>query len=99
MNANDGATTLPADAEPVPAAARLSALRQALAHVGTATATLIDAAAELRQAGVPGLAWDSDFLTDQVDSLAGAIALLMQPTEDQTGPTDQGVCDRAGRAD
>ncbi|MFD2794453.1 MULTISPECIES: hypothetical protein [Promicromonospora] len=102
MSTHGGATIMSADAEQVPADGRLPVLRQALSNAGTAAAALVDLSAELRQAGVPGLAWDSDYLADQVDALAGAIALLVKAGDEQTGttgPTDQGEAERPRQAD
>lgn len=88
-----------ADAEQVPADVRLTVLRQALSNAGTTAAVLVDLAAELRHAGVPGLAWESDYVAGQVDALAGAIALLVKTAEEPTEPTDQRAADQPGRAD
>lgn len=98
MSFHENATTMSADAGPVPTAVRLAALRQALAHAGAVTAILIDLSAELRQAGAPGLAWDTDYLADRVDALAGVTALLVKSEEIEAGPTDTSDVDRPGQA-
>jgi hypothetical protein len=87
------------EAEQVPADIRLTVLRKSLSNASTTATALVDLAAELRHAGAPGLAWDSDYLADQIDALAGAIALLLKAAEEPNEPTDQRAADQPGRAD
>lgn len=84
MNTYDNATHPGVEAEQAFTAVRLTALRRALSHSGAATAALIDMSAALADAGVSGLAWDTDHLNDRIAAVAGEIAHLIKTEAERT---------------
>lgn len=87
MSTHDSTTALSTDAEQAPTDVRLTALRQALTHVGTITATLSDLSAALKEGEAPGIAWATDYIADGVHALTSEIAELVKAEEERTGPT------------